>query len=64
MNECVNDGIRKPMTDEQALQTLKSLKVTIARGGGITMFQGLVLEAMMHAIVALEEKVNENKKHI
>ena len=48
------------MTDEQALETLKSMKLTMGRGSAKTMFQQGLLEAICHAIVALEETV-ENK---
>ena len=45
------------MTDEQALETLKNMKLTMERGSGKTMFQQGLMEAMAHAIKALEEKV-------
>ena len=51
----VTDG--KPMTDKQALEVLKSLKLTIGRGNSKTVFNGIALEAFSHAYKALEEKV-------
>ena len=51
----------KPMTDEQALEILKSLKLTIGRGNSKTVFNGIVLEAFSHAYKALEEKVEGGK---
>lgn len=47
------------MTDKEALQVLESLKLTVGRGSGKTKFQGLVLEAMAHATIALKEKVEK-----
>ena len=46
------------MTDKEALETLKSVKTVIARGSGKTEFQSIIFEAEMHALKALEEKVN------
>ena len=51
----ITDG--KPMTDEEALQILQSLKLTIGRGNSKTIFNGLVVEAFSHAYEALKEKV-------
>jgi hypothetical protein len=47
----------EPMTDKQALDVIKSTKMTIGRQNGKTMFQSLLMEAMGHAVKALEEKV-------
>ena len=55
----LTDG--KPMTDKQALEVLKSLKLTIGRGNSKTVFNGIVLEAVSHAYKALEEKVEGGK---
>jgi hypothetical protein len=52
----------EPLTDEEALKVLKSLTLSVGRGSGKTEFQGLVLESMFHAIVALEEKVKNKKE--
>ena len=55
----VTDG--KPMTDKQALEILKGLKLTIGRGNSKTVFNGIALEAFLHAYKALEEKVKANE---
>lgn len=47
----------EPMTDRQALEVLKNLKLTLVRGNSKTVFRGIVLEAFIHAYKALEEKV-------
>ena len=51
----------QPMTDEQALQILKSCSATMGRGSAKTLFQSKLLEAMCHAIKALEEKVKNEQ---
>lgn len=45
------------MTDKQALEVLKSMKLTMGRGSAKTLYQQGILEAVCHAITALEEKV-------
>ena len=47
------------VTDEEALQTLQSLKLTTGRGNSKTVFDGIVFEALSHAYEALKEKVNK-----
>ncbi len=54
---------RKPMTDEQALEVLKSLKITYGRGSGKTVFRDTVFEAFCHAYKALEEKIENKPPH-
>lgn len=49
----------EPMTDKQALDILKSTKMTYGRRNGKTIFQSLLMEAMCHAVKALEEKVEK-----
>lgn len=49
----------EPMTDKQALDVLRSTKMTIGRQNGKTMFQSLIWEAIAHAVKALEEKVEK-----
>lgn len=53
----------EPMTDKQALDILKSTKMTIGRQTGKTMFQSGLLEAMAHAVKALEEKVEKETEN-
>lgn len=53
----MSEYIPGSMTDEQALETLKNVKFTIERGSAKTMFRQGLMEAMAHAIKALEEKV-------
>lgn len=48
------------MTDKQALEILKSMKLTMGRGSAKTLYQQGILEAVCHAIAALEEKVENN----
>lgn len=45
------------MTDIQALDILKSVTVTIGRANAKTLFDSTLLEALAHAMKALEEKV-------
>ena len=54
---------RKPMTDEQALEVLKSLEITYGRGSSKTVFSSIVLEAFSHACKALEEKIENKPPH-
>lgn len=51
----------EPMTDKQALDVIKSTKITIGRQNGKTIFQSLLFEAMSHAVIALEEKVEKEE---
>lgn len=51
-----------PMTDEQALNVLKSVKLTIGRGTAKTLFDATLLEALGRAMKALEEKVDISEK--
>lgn len=53
----------EPMTDKQALDILKSTKMTIGRQTAKTMFVSLLLEAMAHAVKALEEKVEKEEEN-
>ena len=53
----------EPMTDKQALDVIKSTKMTIGRQNGKTMFQSLLMEAMGHAVKALEEKVEKEESN-
>ena len=50
------------MTDEQALATLKSLKLTMGRSSAKTIFEQGLMEAICHAVKALEEKVEREQK--
>jgi hypothetical protein len=54
---------RKPMTDEQALEVLKSLEIAYSRGSSKTVFSSIVLEAFSHAYKALEEKIENKPPH-
>lgn len=53
----------EPMTDKQALDILKSTKMTYGRRNGKTMFQSLLFEAMGNAVKALEEKVEKEAEN-
>ncbi len=53
----------EPMTDKQALDVIKSTKMTIGRQNGKTIFQSLLFEAMAHAVIALEEKVEKEESN-
>ena len=53
----MSEYIPGSMTDEQALETLKNMKLTMGRGSAKTIFQQGLMEAICHAIKALEEKV-------
>ena len=55
----MSEYIPGSMTDEQALETLKSMKLTMGRGSAKTTFQTGLMEAMCHAIKALEEKIEK-----
>ena len=55
----MSEYIPGSMTDEQALATLKSATLTMGRGSAKTVFQTGLMEAMCHAIKALEEKVEK-----
>ena len=57
----MDEYIPRSMTDEQALKALKSAKFTMERGSAKSIFRYGLMEAMCHAIKALEEKV-ENEK--
>ena len=60
----MNEYVPGSMTDKQALETLKTVKITMGRGSAKTVFQQGLMEAICHAIKALEEKVEvkENDK--
>ena len=51
----------EPMTDKQALDVLKSVKLTIGRGTAKTLFYATLLEALGRAMKALEEKVEKEE---
>ena len=53
----MSEYIPGSMTDEQALKTLKTVKIIMGRGSAKTIFQQGLMEAICHAIKALEEKV-------
>ena len=53
----MSEYIPGSMTDEQALKVLKSAQFLMERGSSKTFFQSGLMEAMCHAIKALEEKV-------
>ena len=57
----MSEYIPGSMTDEQALETLKSMKLTMERGSAKSMFRYGLMEAECHAIKALEDKVNNKE---